>query len=138
MRAWRLDCPNPTGQLELSRATALVAAIGSSEADAFAREVLKLFGQGVAISQCTVFAYEAGNRPRTLSVADHRGGRYLREVADTYAKRFYTLDGNQRILAAASQRMSATIVTLHQQGSAEIEHEAYPLVPATPPAWQLQ
>lgn len=125
MRAWRLDRPNPTGQLDLSRATGLVAAIGSKEVGAFATEVLKLFGQGVAISQCVIFAYDAGNRPRTLSVAGHRGGRYLREVSDTYAKRFYALDGNQRIFAAAGQRMPGTIVTLHQQGSAEIEHEAY-------------
>ena len=46
------------------------------------------------ISQCTIFAYEFGNRPRTVSVADRRGGRFLRDVADVYSNLYYVLNGN--------------------------------------------
>jgi hypothetical protein len=42
MRSWRLDRPNLSGHLDLSRATSLVSAIGSTDASAFAAEVLKL------------------------------------------------------------------------------------------------
>jgi len=125
MRSWRLDRPSLAGQLDLSRATSLVSSIGASDANAFAAEVLRLLGDVAGISQCTVFAYEFGNRPRTMSVADHRGGRYLRDVADTYASRFYALDGNQRIVAAAGPRRLGSSLMLHQQTIDEIAHEAY-------------
>lgn len=124
MRSWRIDTPNPAGRLDLSRATALVSAVGSSDVNAFASEVMKTLGDVAAVSQCTVFAYEFGNRPRTMSVADHRGGRYLRDVADTYAKRFYALDGNQKIVASGPRKLGAAVL-LHQQTSEDIEHEAY-------------
>ncbi|MCR5896600.1 MULTISPECIES: LuxR C-terminal-related transcriptional regulator [Burkholderia] len=106
MRTWRLERANLAAQLDVSRATRLVAAIGCNEPNAFAAEILKLFDDALSITQCTIFAYEFGNRPRTMSVADHRGGRYLRDLADTYAQHFYALDGNQ-------------------QAGDEIDHEAY-------------
>ncbi|KVX58093.1 helix-turn-helix transcriptional regulator [Burkholderia cepacia] len=106
MRTWRLERANLAAQLDVSRATRLVAAIGGNEPNAFAAEILKLFDDALSITQCTIFAYEFGNRPRTMSVADHRGGRYLRDLADTYARHFYALDGNQ-------------------QAGDEIDHEAY-------------
>jgi len=125
MRSWRLDRPATSGQLDLSRATSLMLSIGATDANAFASEVLKLTSGVAGISQCTVFAYEFGNRPRTMSVADHRGGRYLRDVADTYASRFYALDGNQRIVSAAGSRRHGSSLLLHQQTSDDIAHEGY-------------
>ena len=124
MRYWRLDRPRSGGHLDLSRATRLVAAIGEEDANAFAAEVLKTLGDVVPISQCTVFAYEFGNRPRTVSVADHRGGRFLRDVAETYARLFYALDGNQKIISATSHERPGTIL-LHQQTSEDIVHAGY-------------
>ncbi|ABE30236.1 bacterial regulatory s, luxR family protein [Paraburkholderia xenovorans LB400] len=125
MRAWYLDRPPPVGTLDLNRATGLVAALGAAETNAFAAAVLRLLGDVAAISQCTVFAYEAGLRPRTVAVADYRGGAYLREVADIYARRFYALDGNQQIVAEASPRKPGTSLTMHQQAIDDIKHEAY-------------
>ena len=125
MRSWRLDRASLTGQLDLSGATSLVASIGCEDSNAFAAEILKLLGDAAGISQCTVFAYEFGNRPRTISVADHRGGPYLRDVADTYAKRFYALDGNQTIISAASPQKLGSSVLVHQQASEDILHEGY-------------
>lgn len=125
MRTWRLERPNLTGQLDVSRATGLVASIGAGDPNAFAAEVLKLFDDALSVTQCTVFAYEFGNRPRTMSVADHRGGRYLRDVADTYARHFYALDGNQTIVSTASRGPHRHDVLLHQQTGDEIGHEAY-------------
>jgi len=125
MRFWQLTPPLLVGQLDISRATSLIAAIGSSDMNAFAAEVLELFGDAVALSQCTVFAYESSNRPRTMSVAGHRGSNYLREIAETYARRFYALDGNQHVIAAAVQRRPGSLLTLHQQASTDIAHEAY-------------
>jgi len=123
MRYWRLDRPTLSGQMDLARATALVSAIGYPDANALASEILKLLGEPAGVSQCTVFAYEFGNRPRTLSVADHRGGRYLRDVADTYARHFYGLDGNQRIVTAG-EKPGASLL-LHRQSSDDIAHSGY-------------
>ncbi|QCP53062.1 helix-turn-helix transcriptional regulator [Trinickia violacea] len=125
MRTWRLDRPNPAERLDLSRATGLVAAIGADDTNAFAAEVLKTLSDIPAISQCTVFAYEFGNRPRTMSVADHRGGRYLRDVADTYTRHYYALDGNQTIISAAAHNRHSRGLLLHQQTGEDIAHEAY-------------
>lgn len=107
MRTWRLKRPNLSGQLDVSRATGLVAAIGGSEPNAFAAERLKLFDDALAVTLCTIFADEFGNRPRTVSVADHRDGRYLRDAADTSVRHFHALDGNQQIVSVAA-RSAAT------------------------------
>lgn len=125
MRYWRLDRPPLAGQLDLSKVTGLVAAIGHDDANALASEVLKTLGDVASISQCTVFAYEFGNRPRTVSVADHRGGRYLRDVADTYARHYYVLDGNQKIVSAPRPGKPGSSLLLHLQTSEDIEHEGY-------------
>ncbi|WP_250490842.1 LuxR C-terminal-related transcriptional regulator [Caballeronia sp. INML2] len=125
MRSWRLDRVSSNGQLDLSRATGLVSSIGSEDSNALAAEVLKLLGDVASISQCTIFAYEFGNRPRTVSVADHRGGRFLRDVADTYARHFYALDGNQKIVSSARNDKPGSMLVLHRQTSEDIAHEAY-------------
>ncbi|POR52163.1 LuxR family transcriptional regulator [Paraburkholderia eburnea] len=129
MRYWRLDRPRqagPSGSFDLARVTGLVAAIGGDNANALAAEVLNLLGPATSVSQCTVFAYEFGNRPRTVSVADHRGGRFLRDVADTYTRLFYALDGNQRIVTGnndATDKPSSLV--LHWQSSEDIAHDGY-------------
>lgn len=129
MRYWRLDRPRqagPSGSFDLARVTGLVAAIGGDHANALAAEVLNLLGPATSVSQCTVFAYEFGNRPRTVSVADHRGGRFLRDVADTYTRLFYALDGNQRIVTGnndATDKPSSLV--LHWQSSEDIAHDGY-------------
>jgi DNA-binding CsgD family transcriptional regulator len=125
MRYWRLDRPTTSGQLDLSHVTGLVAAIGYADATSFAAEVLKTLGEAAQISQCTIFAYEFGNRPRTVSVADHRGGRFLRDVADIYSKLFYVLDGNQGIVSNASAAKPGAAMVMHQQTSDDIVHEGY-------------
>ncbi|PXW25507.1 helix-turn-helix transcriptional regulator [Paraburkholderia caballeronis] len=125
MRHWRLDRPQPAGQFDLSRVTGLVGAIGHDDANALASEVLHALGPATSVSQCTIFAYEFGNRPRTVSVADHRGGRFLRDVADTYARLFYVLDGNQQIVTAAPADRPDPSLVLHWQTSADIAHEGY-------------
>lgn len=124
MRYWRLDRPALSGQLDLTRATALVSAIGYPDPNALATEILKLVGEAAGISQCTVFAYEFGNRPRTVSVADHRGGRFLRDVADIYSRHFYGLDGNQRIVTDTDEKPGASLL-LHRQSSDDIVHTGY-------------
>jgi DNA-binding CsgD family transcriptional regulator len=125
MRYWRLDRPPPAGQLDLSNVTDLVASIGNADATSFAAEVLKTLGKAAQISQCTIFAYEFGNRPRTVSVADHRGGRFLRDVADVYSRLFYVLDGNQGIVTNTPAAKSGTAMVMHQQTSDDIAHEGY-------------
>lgn len=127
MRYWRLDRPRQagsSGSFDLARVTGLVAAIGGDNANALAAEVLNLLGPATSVSQCTVFAYEFGNRPRTVSVADHRGGRFLRDVADTYARLFYALDGNQRIVTGKDAEKPSSLV-LHWQSSDDIAHDGY-------------
>lgn len=125
MHHWRLDRPRLAGQLDLSRATGLVGAIGHDDANALAAEVLHMLGPATSVSQCTIFAYEFGNRPRTVSVADHRGGRFLRDVADTYARLFYVLDGNQSIVTGAVMKHPGSSLVLHWQSSADIAHDGY-------------
>jgi DNA-binding CsgD family transcriptional regulator len=125
MRHWRLDRPSQAGQFDLLRVTNLVSAIGRDDANALAAEVLNLLGPATSVSQCTVFAYEFGNRPRTISVADHRGGRFLRDVADTYARLFYALDGNQQIVGGAAAADPGSSLVLHRQSSEDITHDGY-------------
>lgn len=125
MRYWNLNRSAPAGQLDLSRVTGLVAAIGQADASSFAAEVLKTMDGASPVSQCTVFAYEFGNRPRTVSVADHRGGRFLRDVADAYSRHYYLLDGNQQVLAATPSGKAGASMVIHQQGSGDIVHDGY-------------
>ena len=91
---------------DLNRNAALIAALGKREDSAFARAVLGLFNDLPAIAQCTVFAYQA-KRPHTLSVADYRGGSYLRMVADVYTQRFHAFDGIQPILVSCHTHTGA-------------------------------
>ncbi|MDB5935280.1 MAG: LuxR family transcriptional regulator [Massilia sp.] len=125
MRYWHLDRAAPSGQLDLSQVTGLVAAIGQADASSFATEVLNTLGAAAKISQCTIFAYEFGNRPRTVSVADRRGGRFLRDVADVYSKLYYVLDGNQGIVTAAQAAKPEASMVIHQQTSDDIAHAGY-------------
>jgi DNA-binding CsgD family transcriptional regulator len=121
MRAWQIRHHTPSAQSDLDRVIALVTAIGARDDRVFAQSVLGLFDDQPGITQCVVFACAPGKRARTLSVADYRGGSYLRTVADAYAQRFHALDGIQSILV---ERAAAQPV-LHQQSHAEIGHEAY-------------
>ncbi|WP_322057809.1 helix-turn-helix transcriptional regulator [Paraburkholderia sp. J63] len=125
MRHWRLDRPRQTGQFDLSRVTSLISALGRDDTNALAAEVLNLLGPATSVSQCTVFAYEFGNRPRTVSVADHRGGRFLRDVADTYSRLFYALDGNQQIVGGETANPPGSSLVLHWQSSEDIAHDGY-------------
>jgi DNA-binding CsgD family transcriptional regulator len=125
MRYWHLNRPSATGRLDLAQVTGLVAAIGQADATSFAAEVLNTLGDAARISQCTIFAYEFGNRPRTVSVADRRGGRFLRDVADVYSKLFYALDGNQNIVTTTPAARVGAPMVIHQQTSDDIAHEGY-------------
>ncbi|MFM0051102.1 hypothetical protein PQR51_16250 [Caballeronia grimmiae] len=49
----------------------------------------------------------------------------LSNVADTYAKTFYALDGNQTIISAARPPKPDSAVLLHQQAIEDIAHEGY-------------
>jgi DNA-binding CsgD family transcriptional regulator len=125
MRSWRIAPPNRSARISTSRATDLVMSISHADADALAASMLKTVGDTLPVSQCTVFAYEFDARPRTVSAADHRGGRFLRDVAERYATHFYALDGNRAIIGRSSDTHARDTLVLHQQQSAEIENEAY-------------
>lgn len=99
--------------------------ISHADADALAASMLKIVGDALPVSQCTVFAYEFDARPRTVSAADHRGGRFLRDVADRYAAHFHALDGNRAIIGRAHDKPVRDALVLHQQQSEEIENDAY-------------
>jgi len=125
MRSWRIAPPDRSAEISTSRATDLVMSISHADADALAASMLKTVGDTLPVSQCTVFAYEFDARPRTVSAADHRGGRFLRDVAERYATHFYALDGNRAIIGRSSGAHSRDALVLHQQHSAEIENAAY-------------
>ncbi len=99
-------------------------AISRPDPDALAASVLGTVGDFLPISQCTIFAYEFDARPRTVSVADHRGGRFLRDVAQRYATHFHALDGNRAIIDR-SRTTPHDALMLHRQQGDEIENEAY-------------
>ncbi len=125
MQVWTLDASRCRGSLPAARVAGLLAAIGEGDVSAFAGEVLKTIGGAVRASQCTVFAYEFSNRPRTVSVADYRGGRFLNDVADKYIQLFYELDGNQPIVSGEYAEAKEGSVLFHRQRSDEIAHEGY-------------
>ncbi|MDN2709982.1 helix-turn-helix transcriptional regulator [Janthinobacterium sp. SUN118] len=125
MRYWRVERRQAEGQLDLGRALDLVAAIGHADVNAMAGAILKTVGTAAPIAQCTIFAYEFGNRPRTVAVADRRGGRFLQDIADSYARHYYALDGNQSVIAPAARPKIDPAIVLHQQASDEIRHPGY-------------
>jgi DNA-binding CsgD family transcriptional regulator len=127
MRSWRLASPQRSGQISTARATDLVMAISHPDADALAASILQTVGESLSlpVSQCTIFAYEFDARPRTVSAADHRGGHFLRDVAQRYATHFYALDGNRAVIGDAGHTASRDALVLHQQRGDEIENEAY-------------
>ena len=124
MRYWRVERKPPEGQLDLGRAFDLMSAIGHADVNAMAGAILKTVASAAPIVQCTIFAYEFGNRPRTVAVADRRGGRFLQDIADSYARHYYALDGNQSVIAPVCVKPDSAIV-LHQQASDEIDHPGY-------------
>ncbi len=124
MRYWQIDQVTG-GSLDLIRAGGLIAAISDDNLNALPQQMLALLNDVVPLSQCTIFAYEQRQRPRTLAVADHRGGNFLHNIAETYARSFYALDGNQAVVAQDSGKRLGNTVTLHHQCGADIEHEAY-------------
>ncbi|MFM0173078.1 helix-turn-helix transcriptional regulator [Paraburkholderia sediminicola] len=125
MRSWRISPPHRSEQISTLRATELVMSISHADADALAASILRTVGDTLPVSQCTIFAYEFDARPRTVSAADHRGGRFLRDVADRYATHFYALDGNRAIIGRPHEKPARDALVLHQQQSEEIENEAY-------------
>lgn len=78
MRYWRVERRQAEGQLDFGRTLELMAAIGHADVNAVAGAILKTVSTVAPIAQCTIFAYEFGNRPRTVAVADRRGGRFCR------------------------------------------------------------
>src|SRR5690554_2600281 len=122
MRYWRLPPSSGAGQLDLGRAAQLVAAIGHQDINALAEEMLKTASALIPVSQCAIFAYEHGNRPRTIAVAGKRGGKFVRDIAQAYVRHYYTLDGNQQIIASQPSDKSDGTILLHRQSSEEIEH----------------
>lgn len=124
MRYWRVERKPSEGQLDLGRAFDLMSAIGHADVNAMAGAILKTVASAAPIVQCTIFAYEFGNRPRTVAVADRRGGRFLQDIADSYARHYYALDGNQSVIAPVCVKPDSAIV-LHQQASDEIDHPGY-------------
>ncbi|WP_144141904.1 helix-turn-helix transcriptional regulator [Paraburkholderia sp. BCC1884] len=125
MRSWRIATSSSGAHIDIARAAELVMSISHADADALAASMLKTVGETVPVSQCTIFAYEFDARPRTVSAADHRGGRFLRDVADRYASQFYALDGNRAIVGRSRSRSERGALVLHRQQVDEIENEAY-------------
>lgn len=125
MRYWRVERRQAEGQLDFGRTLELMAAIGHADVNAVAGAILKTVSTVAPIAQCTIFAYEFGNRPRTVAVADRRGGRFLQDIAESYARHYYALDGNQRVIAPAPGRKMDPAIVLHQQASDEIDHPGY-------------
>ena len=125
MRYWRVERKPSEGQLDLGRAFDLMSAIGHPDVNAMAGAILKTVASAAPIVQCTIFAYEFGNRPRTVAVADRRGGRFLQDIADSYARHYYALDGNQRVIVTGAPAGTDTAIVLHQQASDEIGHAGY-------------
>ena len=125
MRYWQVERRHNESQLELGRALDLVTAIGQDDVNAIAGAILKTVSTTAPIAQCTIFAYEFGNRPRTVAVADRRGGRFLQDIADSYARHYYALDGNQRVIAPQGKPKNGAAMVLHQQASDEIDHPGY-------------
>jgi DNA-binding CsgD family transcriptional regulator len=125
MRYWRLEQPRGGGQLDLTRAARLIAAIGHEDINALAEEMLLTAGNLVPVCQCTIFAYEYGNRPRTIAAASRRGSKFVHDIAEAYVRHFYSLDSNQAIVGATGAEKFDPAILLHRQTSEDIAHEGY-------------
>lgn len=125
MRYWHLGQPRDGGQLDLAQTARLIEAIGHENINALAEEMLLTAGKLVPVCQCTIFAYEYGNRPRTIAAASRRGSKFVHDIAAAYVRHFYAMDSNQAIIGAADPEKFNPAILLHRQTSEEITHEAY-------------
>jgi DNA-binding CsgD family transcriptional regulator len=81
-------------EVDIAHASGLLASLGDPALRPFAVQVLRTARAFLPIEQCTLFAYEFGNRPRTVAAADQRDGRD--EVAsDAYRATCYDRPGVQ-------------------------------------------
>ena len=87
-RHWVLGvCPAPALELPLAQASALLSHLGQGARDALAEDLLRLVGAQVALAQCTIFAFEAGRKPRVLAVGDRSRTLELPHIAEAYVSR---------------------------------------------------
>ncbi|MCB2016361.1 MAG: LuxR family transcriptional regulator [Hydrogenophaga sp.] len=130
-RHWVLGvCPAPALELPLAQASALLSHLGQGARDALAEDLLRLVGAQVALAQCTIFAFEAGRKPRVLAVGDRSRTLELPHIAEAYVSRYHRLDGLSAVMqseAAAAQRAAPEQprILLHRQSGADIAHDDY-------------
>ena len=113
-------------EVDIAHASGLLASLGDAALRPFAAQVLRTARAFLPIEQCTLFAYEFGNRPRTVAAADQRDGRELDRIASLYARLYYAQDGNQAVLFGPQSRAKRSDgIVLHRQQRDEVASNAY-------------
>lgn len=124
MRYWTLHEPRVFTQIDCRRVADLVGAIGRDHI--FAERILSTVCDFAPFIQCAIFAYESCNRPRAVSLADDHGSRLVHDIAYTYTRSFYLLDGNQEIVSTPCKVPGhATRLLIHYQSRDDIRDEGY-------------
>ncbi len=122
MHFQEIDGARGAGNISCARAAALFAAAGGTAPGTLAAEILATAGAAAPLAQCVLLAYECGRPPRLVAGAGGRGERALAGIVERYARDFYRLDGNQRVMA---ERRTRGRLVLHRQSRQDIAHEGY-------------
>lgn len=120
----------PSLQIPLQDATALLEKLGAASSDAVAEELLRLLGAQVPLAQCTIFSFQGQGRPQLVGLGDRARTQALPRISQDYAERFYPLDGAQQVMLAEQARAGRggagrQRIWLHRQRSADVSHPDY-------------
>jgi DNA-binding CsgD family transcriptional regulator len=128
---WVQTSRNPTHlNLPLHQMGVLLSRLGLSGRDAVAEDLLRLIDVHVPLAQCTIFSFEAQNRPRTVAIGDRSRTQALAQISDAYVSQFYRHDGildvmHQELDAARQADQAAPRILLHRQRGEDIVHAEY-------------
>lgn len=117
-------------QIPLADATALLEKLGAASSHAVAEDLLHLLGAQVPLAQCTIFSFQGQASPRLVGLGDRARTGALPRISQDYARRFYPLDGAQRVMQAELARPDRAAggrprIWLHRQRSADVSHPDY-------------
>ena len=117
-------------QVPLQQVNALLGQLGLSNRHAVAEDLLRLVGAHVPLAQCTIFSFEAPNRPHTVAMGDRSRTRALPHIAQAYVTRFFRLDPALAVMqaeqaAAESSGVAHPHIVLHRQRPQDIAHPEY-------------
>lgn len=126
MSYWPVRPMTADVRYNLTQVAGMLSRVGTLGVHDIAAELLHALAADVPVAQCTIFAYDGVAPPRIVSFADRARTRQLSDISQSYAWRFYTLDGNRQVMAAeTAHAQHASRIFVHHQAGRDITDADY-------------